>query len=127
MVVSLQFRSSHKKYMLGFCLANLLQSCGKQAGIKYNMSAKVDRLTQNNAISNNSSSTAIPEVCLAEKLINLAKTKDYERLKDYLSLDICRKEFLIETFKVNGIDPGPFAIYTVQHNFLSPCFNWMLI
>ena len=39
MVVSLQFRSSHTKYMLGFCLANLLQSCGKQTA--YNMASAV--------------------------------------------------------------------------------------
>ena len=109
MVVSLvQFRSSHKKYMLGFCLANLLQSCGKQA--THNM----DRVLDADATTPAHEKDAAKEGTLVQTLSKLVANKDSQALEDLLKS--YSKEALIEGLK--GLNLGPIAVNAVEHHQL---------
>ena len=106
MVVSLQFLSSHQKYMMGFCLANLLQSCGKQVAYTMDMVSDLDATAQANQADGRQ------QTSLAQVLKELAN--DSAGLEALLAT--YTEEALIEALK--SIYKEQFAIDAATNNCL---------
>ena len=109
-----QFRSSHKKYIWGICLANLLQSCGKQ--VAYNISELLVN-SKNNTKRDTSTST---DSCSRETFMRIIANRNDPTSLNTL-LEICPRDTVIEHLKSldksrDGVDAFSLALLATTYN-----------